>query len=829
MKLPLTAIFIAVSTLLCFSQELDFLQIKNDKFEIVNIDVIGAIHTDKKAIINQSGLRVGQIIELEGFEISNAITALTETKLYDDIEIFEKDTVEDKVSLEIKLTELPILKGYLFKNIKKHKSEELEELVSGYLTKGLAPTSTDKFLAKKVIEDFYKAKGFVNVQVLMGEITWTSEENWYDIVFEIKKNDKVRIAEIILNGNTVVSSEKLKKVMLSKDQTQLIKPTVFVADNIEIDKQALLTYYRSIGYRDAEITKERIKNQVNGNVKIYLQIDEGEQYFFRNINWEGNSKYDTTVLNKILGIKEGDIFNEQLLAQRLSFSPDGRDVSSIYMDDGHLFFTAKAFETKIDGQFVDIMIIIKEGEQLEIGEIKIVGNNITSDAVIRRELRTLPGEIFNRDAVMRSQRALMNLGYFNPETIEVTPKPNTNTGLVDLEYKVEEQSSDKFNVSGSWGGPGVGIVGTTGVEFNNFSLKKAMKLEGYKGDGQSLAINGQFGGRTYQSVNFNFSEPWLGDKKPNRLSVGNSFTNFRSQNQNENGNFEGLKIFSAHVGYGQRFKLGKEQIIATTTLQFQQYRLSEWSSGLFQTDQGARVSDGQFNNLSIKQSFTRNTLNHPLFPTKGSRISLSMQITPPYSLLVGKDKPGPTVQENYKWMEYHKWRLDAEKFIPVGKKFTIKLSGKLGYMGGYNNALGISPFERFQLGGDAFSNSQIGFTGIDRITLRGYDVGDLENNLQNGQISATPIYNKFTAEFRVPASKNQSAYFLGFVEAGNAYRNFQDYNPLKLKKSVGIGFRTQLPMFGTLGIDYGLGFDKEGPRTLSTLGQFSFTLGVELD
>lgn len=834
MKLLATAIILSLTISLSFGQELAINKLEsnkfqNDKFEIVNIDVLGATHTDKQAIIIQSGLQVGQAIELQSFEISNAITSLTALKLYDDIEIFEKETVGNKISLEIKLTELAILKDYYFKNTKKIKAEELEDLVSEYLIKGLAPTPTDKALAKKVLEDFYKAKGFMNIEVHMGEVTWTSEEHWYDIVFEIKKNEKVRIDEIILNGNVVASSEKLKKVMLSKDQTQLIKPTVFVADNIEMDKKALIAYYRTIGYRDAEITKERIKNLSNGNVKIYLQIYEGKQYYFRNITWEGNTKYDSTALNKILGIKNGDVYNEQLLSQRLNFSQDGRDVGSIYMDDGHLFFTAKSFETKVEDQLVDIMIIINEGEQLAIGDVKIVGNDVTSDAVIRRELRTLPGDTFNRAEVIRSQSALLNLGYFDPGTIEANPQPNANTGLVDLEYKVEEKSNDKFNLSGSWGGPGIGIVGSTGIELNNFSLKKAVKLEGFKGDGQKLALNTQIGGRTYQSINLNFTEPWLGEKKPNRFAVGGSITNYRSKNPNENGNFEGLKIIGAQVGYGQRFNLGEVQIIANTTLQFQQYRLDEWSRGLFQTDQGETVSNGQYNNLSIKQSFTGSTLNHPLFPTKGSRISLSMQLTPPYSLLAGKDKRGLTVQDDYEWMEYHKWRFDAEKYIPVAKKFTLKLSGKLGYMGGYNKAIGISPFERFQLGGDALSNSQIGFTGIDRITLRGYDVEDLSNNLQNGEISATPIFNKFTAEFRIPVTKNQNSYVLGFVEAGNAYRTFEDYNPLNLKKSAGIGFRTHLPMFGTLGVDYGIGFDKAGPRTFSNLGQFSFTLGIELE
>ena len=800
------------------------------KFEIANIHVEGANHTNEKAIINRSGLKVGQVIELKGYDISNAIKALLGTKLYGDVQIYEKKVIGDMLFLEIKVVELPVLNTFSFKNIKKSKVEELSGMVKKYLKEGTVPTPTDKEMAKKLIEDFYKAKGFLNIQVLMNEMPCPSEEHCLEIVFDVLKNKKVKIAEIILNGNKVASTHQLKKVMLSKDKTQLIKPTIFIADNIEADKKAMMTYYRTIGYRDAKITKERIKKQLNGDVKVYLQIEEGEQYFFRNIAWEGNTKYENTLLDKILGIKSGDVFNEQLLYERLHFSQDGRDISAIYMNDGHLFFKAEAIETTLDGQYVDLKIKIFEGAQATIGEVRIVGNEITDEAVIRRELRTLPGDKFNRDAIIRSQRALMNLGYFNPETLEAIPKVDAKTGVVDLEFQVEENPNDKFEVSGSWGGVNIGIVGTAGVQLNNFSIKKALRGEGWRGDGQQLGFQTQFGGRTYQSVNFNFVEPWLGGKKPNRLSIGTYFTNYRSQTENENGNYERLKILGGSVGFGQRFLLGNEYILANTTLRFQQYRLDEWSRGLFQTDEGKLVSDGVYNNLSINQSFTRTTLNHPIFPTKGSRISLSMQFTPPYSLFSNDDSDGP-VEEDFKWMEYHKWRLDAEKYIPMGKKMTLKLSGKMGFMGAYNNAIGISPFERFQLGGDALSNSQAGFTGTDRITLRGYDVEDLENNLQNGEISATPFFNKFTAEIRYPISKNPNAtmYLLGFAEAGNSYRSFKDYNPFQLKKSAGIGFRAYVPMFGMLGVDYGIGFDKSGPRTLSNLGQFSFTLGFELD
>jgi len=831
MKFLFYTMMISLFTTFTFAQEIETSKIPSAKFEIADIIVTGAINTDKETIIKLSQLNIGQIITLSGFDISSAIKNILDSEQYSHVEIHEKSVSGDKLSLEIKVEELPVLKDFTFKNISKSKADEFKELLAEYLKKGVSPSPSDKEFAKKTLEDYYKAKGYVNVEVIMDEITRTSEKHSFDIQFEINKNEKVRIAEILLIGNKVVSTEKLKKVMLSHDQTQLIKPTIFIADNIELDKQALIAHYRSLGYLDAKITEERIR-KVFGNkkVKIYLQVEEGQQYYFRNITWEGNYKYKDTVLAQLFGFKSGDVFNEQLLNQRLSFSPEGHDVSSIYMNDGHLFYNAEVILTKVEGQYLDINIKIHEGEQAIIGDVTITGNQVTDEAVIRRELRTNPGDKFNRDALVRSQRALMNLGYFNPETLEAIPVPNETTGVVDLEYKVEEKSSDKVELSGSWGGRDVGLVGTAGVQFNNFSLKKALKLEGYQGDGQQLGFRTQFGGRTYQSVNFNFMEPWLGGKKPNRLMVGTSFTNYRSQFANDQGAFERLKIIGANVGYGQRIQIGDETITANTSLQFQQYRLNSWSRGLFQTDDGKLVNNGQYNNLSIKQSFVRSTLNTPLFPTKGSRISFSMSFTPPYSLINGNGK-GDTVQENFKWMEYHKWRLDVEKYVALNDRFTLKLSSKLGFMGAYNKEIGISPFERFQLGGDGLTNAQIGFTGIDRITLRGYDVEDITNNFQNGEISATPFFNKFTAEVRMPLSKKLSptTYLLGFVEAGNAYRSIGSYNPIKLKKSAGIGFRTQLPMFGTFGIDYGIGFDKEGPRTLRNLGQFSFTLGFELD
>lgn len=815
-------------------------EIEKTAFEIANIEVVGAIHSDQLSVISRSGLKVGKQIDTKGYDIPKAIQNLMKTKLYKEVEIYQVKTTGDLIFLKIQVEEVPVLNKVSIKNIKKREREDLLKVLHKQLLKGTRITETQQNISKNTIQKYFEEKGYLNAEVHWREMPCPHIENCTNVIFEIHKGQKVKIDNITFAGNKVVSEKKLRKLMATKRKIKLFRNPLslsgkkfFDHEKFETDKKQILAYYRTLGYLDVKVLEEKITPQKNGDLNVHLTIEEGEIYRFGNITWRGNSKYKTEILNEVLGIQKGDVFNEQLLQERIHFNPKGLDISRLYMDNGHLFFKAVPTEKSLHGNEIDIEIQIYEGEQATIGNVKIVGNDITNDAVIRRELRTLPGDKFNREDIIRSQRSLINMGYFNPETVNVVPKPNPQTGTVDIEYQVEETSNDKFEVSGSWGGSDVGLVGTAGVQLNNFSFRKMFQKDGWspfpRGDGQSLGLRMQYGGKQYQSYNFSFTEPWL-NGKPNSLSFGLFYNRYNDDGTTESVFDEHLNILGANINLGKRIKVGEEYIISRTGLNFQLYNLDNWSSGLFQTDDGEVVSNGKFYNFSISQEFTRTTLNHPIFPTSGSRISLNMQFTPPYSLFSEKDPDG-SITDRFSLVEYHKWRLDFEQYIPLGKKLTLKLAGRMGFMGNYNRTVGTSPFERFQLGGDAFSNSQLGFTGTDRITMRGYGVEDFETNIQNGQIVATPLFNKFTAELRYPLSLNPSATFYGlaFFEAGNAWSGFSDYNPFDLKRAAGVGFRAHLPMFGTLGVDYGVGFDNHGPRTLSNLARWNFTLGVELD
>ncbi|MFK7776434.1 MAG: outer membrane protein assembly factor BamA [Saprospiraceae bacterium] len=827
-KILKLTILLMLLSLLSFGQD----QTKKS-YEIASINIKGAAYSSDKNILARSGLKVGQKISLPGYEIPQAIKNLMRIKLYQDVQIYQTRKVEDLVFLEIEVLELPVLKNFSIKNIKKSEREDLTASLKKHLIEGTIISPSEEGYSKKIIKEYFVKKGFLDVTILIEKTPCSHEKNCHKIVFEVRKNEKVKINNIAFTGNKTVSKKRLKKLMETKSKPQIFKKPFFIQEDFETDKKRILAYYASLGYRDAKITASKTNRKKGENLDLKISIEEGSQYQFGDITWKGNSKYSDTLLTTILGIKKGDIFNDQLLQERINFSESGRDISRLYMDDGHLFFRANPIEKALNGNQIDLEIQITEGAQATIGEVNIVGNDITNEDVIRRELRTLPGDKFNREELIRSQRSLINMGFFNPESVLAIPKPNPQNGTVDIEYEVEEKSNDQFELAGSWGGSDVGVVGSVGVQLNNFSVRKMFKKDGWdpfpRGDGQSVGLRMQYGGKQYQSYNFTFSEPWL-NGKPNALSFGVFYNQYNDDGTTENIFDEHLNIFGANVKLGKRFKLGNEYIISRTGLNFQTYHLNNWSNGLFRTDDGQLVADGKYFNLNISQEFTRTTLNHPIFPTSGSKVSFTMQFTPPYSLFSEKDAD-QTIEQKHRLIEYHKWRLDAEKYLPVGKKLTLKLAAKMGFMGNYNNANGTTPFERFQLGGDALSNSQAGFTGTDRVTMRGYGVEDFETNLQDGQIVATPLFSKLTAELRFPISLNPSAtvYGLAFLEAGNSWSSFNDYNPFNLKRAAGVGFRAHLPMFGTLGVDYGIGFDNAGAKTLSNLGRFNFTLGFELD
>jgi outer membrane protein insertion porin family len=563
-----------------------------------------------------------------------------------------------------------------------------------------------------------------------------------------------------------------------------------------------------------------------------LKIDEGNRYYFRNISWKGNSIYDVEALNKVLGISKGEVFNQELLENRLRFSQDGRDISSLYLDNGYLFFQVDPQEKVVTKDSIDLDIKIYEGPQATIDRVIIKGNDRTNEHVIRRELYTRPGDKFSRQDIIRSQRQIAALGYFNPETLGVNPITNPVKKTVDIEYTVEEKPSDQLELSAGWGGAGRGVIGTLGVSFNNFSINNILKKESWnplpQGDGQRLSLRAQSNGRFFQSYNASFTEPWLGGKKPMSFTVGGFLTNLTNGQDKNSTSFSNLRIVNGTVGLGTRLKWPDDNFILNTELNIQTLKLNNYSVPL---SNGLIINNGSFNNWSLRFTFARNSIGDPTFPREGSLIEFIGQFTPPYSLFSpNRNYAGETSAEKFRFLEYHKWRVNAIWYTTVVQKLVFKAAAKIGLLGYYNSKIGTSPFERFVLGGDGLSGQQAFFNGNDQIALRGYDIANLPASNSGGGAA----FDKFTMELRYPISLNPSStiFVLTFLEGGNSWSSLRDFNPFDLKKSAGFGVRVFLPVFGTIGFDYGLGFDKPNiakGSSLSQYGRFSIILGFEPD
>ncbi len=804
----------------------------SQEYEIGKISVIGADFADEAAIISVSGLKVGQQIIIPGEHINKAMKSIWNLQLFKDLEIRKTKVIDDVVFLEIEVFELPRVSDYHFKGIKKSSQNELKEIANHHLSKGRIFTKNNKQNALRAIKEFYEEKGYPNAVIHLKETTDPVLQNAVQLTFDIDRRNKVKVMLIQFEGNENISDRKLKKLMeFTNEKKKLFKKSILTETGFEEDKKRIIAYYKTKGFQDAQIMSDSIWMSEEKDWVINMTIEEGDLYYFRNISFEGNSSYSTLVLSSILGLKKGDVFNPQLLAERLEFSRDGRDISGLYMDNGHLFFSIDAEEVGIVEDSIDLLIKIKEGPIATIGKVSISGNTITKEEVIRRELRTMPGDKFSRAAIIRSQREIINLGYFDPESLDVRTVVHPENGTVDIEFVVEEKSSDQFELSAGWDPASNRLIGTAGVSFNNISIKNLFKKSAWdpfpRGDGQSLSFRLQSTGKAFQSYNFSFTDPWLGGKKPVNLTVGGFYTN-RSYTDAEGSNHK-YNILGGSVNISKRLQWPDDNFISSTSLNFNRISLNDWSVDGFQLEDGTPVSDGIFNNFYIKQTIARSTLNHPIFPTRGSNVSLSLQFTPPYSLFKKGDPEG-NPQQDFKWLEYYKARFDGQWYTPVGKKFVLKTSAKMGMIGAYNKDLGLSPFERFWFGGNGL-DAQQGFTGIDLISMRGYNAtSDFPVN-QNGGATA---FGKFSAELRYPVVKSQAAtiYALGFAEAGNAWGDLSDIKPFDLKRSAGLGLRIHLPMFGLIGVDYGVGFDKDAVGEgsyLSRYGRLSWIMGFEPD
>lgn len=845
-------------------------------FEIGGIKVIGNDFSDEKAIIALSGLKVGDNLEIPGHKLPKAIKNLFDRKLFTDVQVRQEKIIGDIIFLEIKVQERARLSKFAFRGEKKRKHDDLVDIVNGYLTKGGIITSDVLTNAKNALTSHYTNKGYLDAEVSVKEIPENKVKNAVKLIFTIDKKERIKIKDITFSGNDNVKAKKLRKLMGgTKRQRAILSKSKLIDTDYEEDKKSIIAHYNNKGFRDARIIKDSIWRDEKGKLKILVDINEGNQYYFRNIDWKGNTLYGENRLNSILGIAKGDVYNEELLNNRLRFSLDGRDVSSLYLDDGYLFFNVDPTEVAIIGDSIDIQMRVYEGPQATIDRVEVSGNDRTHDHVIIRELRTRPGQKFSRSDIIRSQRELLNLGYFDPESMDVQTPVNQQKGTVDILYKVAERPSDQLELSAGWGGQGSGVFGTLGVVFNNFSLRNILHKEAWRplpqGDGQKLSLRFQSNGRFWRSLNFSFTEPWLGGKKPNSFSVGGS--NLRSS-QTRDGNSGVLTINRIFAGLGTRLRWPDDNFVSNTTATLEQIKLKD--RGGFSIDDGTIISRGSFYNLSLKQTFARSTINEPIFPKSGSRFSLSVQLTPPYSLFrkwtggdnsqfyrlssseqaeliaeanEDRETPIPPEIENslinsaeaskrFNFLEYHKWRFDAEWYSSLFGKFVLKTSMQLGMVGAYNGSIGLSPFERFELGGDGISNQTNGIEGKDVISMRGYDPEHFASNFTTSESgrpvdNGAAIFNKYTLELRYPLSTNPNStiYLHTFLQAGNVYKRFRDYNPFNVKKSTGFGLRVFLPMFGTLGFDYGIGFDKQElidqNAKWSDFAKFSIILGFE--
>jgi outer membrane protein insertion porin family len=861
------------------------------KYTIAGIEVIGTKSFDKNLIVSISGIAVGDVVNIPGTDVFNkAIIKLWKQNLVSNVEINITKLQEQNIFLEIVLTERPRLIDFNFIGVKKGDRDDLTTKCN--LARDRVLTEDMKLSAVQIIRKFYYDKGYRNIDINMVETPTAGLVNSVDLNFYINKGKKVKINSINFADNNEVSDAKLKKQMKgTKEMTRIslypvrvkspygdttaqnktfkeyLKETGYLyptktKDYIEPyfrfkffagskfsekkyteDKEKILDYYNAQGYRDAAIVDDTTVPNTNGNLDVHIKVNEGHKYYFGNITWKGVTKYSDSILSVILGIKKGDIYNAETLNKRLGkqLSAEGGDIGSLYQDDGYLFFNVDPIETAVYNDTIDFEIRMREGPQATYGKITVSGNDKTKDYVILRELRTIPGEKFSRQDIIRSQRELSQLGFLNPEKINPAVVPNNSDGTVDINWQVEEKSGNQVELSAGFGG-GIGLTGTLGFTFNNFSIKNILNKKNWdplpEGDGQKLSIRAQSNGRAYRSYNFSFTEPWLGGKKRNSFSI--SYFNTKYSNAFDAfgnpcascGKESYVKTVGIGLALGKQLKWPDDFFNLVYSLNVQQYKLKNYSN-IF-----AGLSNGTSTNLSLKVTLLRNSAGpNPIFPTSGSNVMLSGQFTLPYSLLGIKSG----LENQYKLPEFHKWRFNSEWYVPIGrargadknKQFILKAAAKYGFIGRYNPNLNVSPFERFQVGDAGLSNTTA-LLGYDIIAHRGYPVYNNSNPKINpdgvNQQEYFTIFNKYTAELRYPFSTSASStiYGLAFFEAANGWYNFKDYNPFKLRRSAGVGMRFFLPMFGLLGFDYGIGFDRYNASSgLKGAAKFTFNLGQE--
>jgi len=861
------------------------------KYKIRSIKVVGNEYFDENLLLSLSTLNIGDEVQIPGGDnFSKAIRKLMDQNYFSDVSIYITDLQDKDIDVEIDVVERPRLSRFNFVGVKKTEKDELSGKTG--LTPNRVITENMKITAIEGIKKFYAEKGFQDATVMIKEQKDAARKNNVLLEFVVDRGPKVRINNINFGGNKI-DETKLKKSLKEiheksrmtlypmNDKPVIVQPTHYTFEQYMQEKgyltftktrkilnpylriklsgskynpkkydeakDNLLNYYNSLGFRDAVIEKDTIYHNAAGNLNIDMQMKEGKKYYFGNLTWRGNTKYSDSLLTSILNIKKGDIYNREILFNKLGKTPtaEGGDVSGLYQDDGYLFFRIDPIETAVYNDTIDFEIRVMEGPQATIKTIRIAGNDKTKDFVVRREIRTIPGDKFSRSLLIRSQREIAQLNYFDQEKIKMEPIPNAEDGTVDINYGVEEKSSDQLELSAGWGGY-IGLTGTLGVTFNNFSSKNLFNKKAWDplpmGDGQKLSVRVQSNGKAFRSYNFTFTEPWFGGIKRNSLTFsvyntkyGQSYDLLTGLYNPNAADQRYISTTGATLTFARQLTWPDDYFSFSTGLNFTRYTLKNYAIDPYNLP---NFSNGNVNNLNLRLALQRTSIDQPLFPRTGSTFLLSAQLTPPWSSF----DPNFAKKANpYELLEYHKWRFNGEWYVPLGKpageernkQFVMKFAAKFGFLGRYNESIGISPFERFQVG-DAGLSNQFALLGYDIIAQRGYPVYESSNPKINPDQQSSrqkfTMFNKYVVELRYPLSLAASStiYALGFFEAANGWYSMKDYNPFNLRRSVGVGMRFYLPMFGLLGFDYGVGLDRlNATNTFKDAGRFTFMLGFE--
>ncbi len=835
------AIFLALLSLSLNAQEkqkiVDYMTVED--YIIGGVTVTGVRFLDTNALIGISGLRVGQSVAIPGDAITTAVKKLWQQGLFSDVRITIAKVSSDTAFIDINLQERPRISSVKFNGLKTSETTDLNKKIN--LPIGSQVTDFLLNTAEKIIKDHFIEKGFLNTQVTFVQKDDPDQPNNVILSINVDKKEKVKIADITFVGNEFFKTSKLRSKLKSTKikNINFFRASKFITEKFNEDKQKLTVFYNDNGFKDFTIISDSLYIVSENRVGLMIKIDEGKQYFLRNVDWVGNSVYRKEDLKKVFNVEKGTVYNQSLIDDRLNGSAGAQDaVSNLYQDHGYLFSRLTPVEAKIDHDSIDLEVRIYEGEQAYLNNVLITGNTRTNEHVARRELYTLPGDLFSKTNIIRSIRQLGVLGHFDPEKINPTPLPDITNGTVDLLYKLEEKANDQFEISGGWGA-GM-LVGTVGVRFNNFAMRNFFNLKEWKpypsGDGQSVSIRAQSNGRIYSSYNLSFVEPWLGGKNPNTFSISlyrSIMTN--GKKKGEDGR-ESMIIDGASIGLGKRLAWPDDYFSLYGELNYQRYSLTNENMYSF------LFTNGNSNLLSFTTKLTRfSTGPNLIYPETGSSFTLSVQATPPYSLISGRNMINVSdPQIKYKFIEFHKWTFKADYYYPLTKNDKLVLNTRFafGYLGFYNKDIGPSPFENFSVGGDGMTGYS--FYGREMIKLRGYGsgssgVGSLtpgDPNITSKFVPSGNVYSKITFELRYPVSLNPSAtiYLLTFLEAGRAWYQLKEYNPFKMNRAAGVGVRANLPMFGLLGVDWGYGFDPvPSPSNFQNANhsQFQFTIGQE--